>query len=143
MSDRSSIRIMIADDFMLLRKVIRLYLRRAKDLEVVDEVPDLDDALARTQTLQPDVVIMNDYLPPIDSAHAAHHFRQQGFSGGILVISMKLELEQMQRSFENGVTGFMNKDEIQDHLVEAVRCVHTGQRYLSPKVNEVYSPSKE
>src|SRR4030095_7026221 len=137
------IRILIADDFKVLRDVIRLHLERAEDMDVIDEAPDLDDALERTRTLQPDVIIMNDYLPPVDSAHATARFREQGFTAAVLIISMHLEPDLIQRSLISGANGFMNKDEIDEYLVDAIRRVHQGERYLSPKARDAYSSIQE
>jgi DNA-binding NarL/FixJ family response regulator len=137
------IRVLIADDFKLLRDVIRLYLERAADMEVVDEAPDLDDALERTKIVSPDVIMMNDYLPPIDSTHATILFRERGFTGSILIISMYLEPDLMQRSFLSGASGYMHKDEIDDYLVDAIRRVHQGERYLSPKAKDAYRSIEE
>ena len=137
------IRILIADDFKVLRDVIRLHLEHAEDMDVVDESPDLNDALERSIALRPDIIIMNDYLPPIDSAHAAGLFRKAGITSAILVISMQAEPDLIQHSFLNGVRGFMHKDEIDKLLVDAVRRVHQGERYLSPKVREVYGSNQE
>jgi two-component system, NarL family, response regulator NreC len=143
MTETEIIRILIADDFKVLRDVIRLHLERAGDMDVVDEAPDLDDALERISTLQPDVVIMNDYLPPVDSAHATARFRELGFTAAILVISMHLEPSLIQRSLLNGANGFMHKDEIDEYLVAAIRRVHQGERYLSPKAGDAYSSIQE
>ncbi|HZM20098.1 MAG TPA: response regulator transcription factor [Anaerolineales bacterium] len=143
MTETSMIRVLIADDFKLLRDVIRLYLGHAEDINVVDEAPDLNDALERATTLRPDVIIMNDYLPPTDSAHATARFRDQGLTAAILVISMHLEPNLIQRSFLSGVNGFMHKDEIDDYVVEAIRRVHQGERYLSPKARDAYSNIQE
>jgi len=137
------IRVLIADDFKVLRDVIRLHLERAEDIDVVDEAPDLDDALERIRTLQPDVVIMNDYLPPIDSAHATASFRELGFTAAILIISMHPEPGLIQRSLLSGANGFMHKDEIDEYLVDAIRRVHQGERYLSPKAGDAYSSMQE
>ena len=76
MTETEIVRILIADDFKVLRDVIRLHLERAEDMEVIDEAPDLYDALESARMLQPDVIIMNDYLPPIESAHATALFRE-------------------------------------------------------------------
>lgn len=138
-----TIRVLIADDFRLLRDVIRLYLQREEGMKVVDEAPDLDNALERTLTLRPDVIIMNDYLPPIDSAHAAACFRERGFAGAILIISMHLEPWLIQRSFAGGANGFIHKDEIDDYLIDAIRGVHQGERFLSPKASDAYSSMQE
>src|SRR5688572_17568861 len=112
-------------------------------MDVVDEAPDLDDALERSRTARPDVIIMNGSLPPIDSAHASAHFREQGFSAAILVISMNLEPGLIQRSFLSGANGFIHKDEIDEYLVDAVRRVHQGERFLSPKAGDAYSSIQE
>jgi DNA-binding NarL/FixJ family response regulator len=133
------IRVLIADDFKLLRDVMRVYLERVGDIEMVDEAPDLNDAIERMKALQPDVIIMNDYLPPIDSAQAAALFREQGFSAAVLVIAMNPEFELIQRAFRSGVDGFMHKDEIDSHLAAAIRSVYRGERYLSPKASDVYN----
>lgn len=143
MTETKPIRVLIADDFKVLRDVIRLHLERAWDMDVVDEAPDLDDALERVRTLRPDVVIMNDYLPPIDSAHATTLFREQGFTAAIVIISLHLEPGLIQRSFLSGANGFMHKDEIDEYLVDAVRRVHQGERYLSPKAEDAYSSIQE
>lgn len=132
MVEREKIRILIADDFKVLRDVIRLHLERAEDMQVVDEAPDLHDALECVGRLRPEVIILNDYLPPIDSAYATALFRKQGFSSAILVISMHAEVELIERSFRSGVNGFMYKEEIDTHLLEAIRKIHGGGRYLSP-----------
>ena len=138
MTETKRIRVLIADDFKLLRDVIRLYVERANDMEVIDEARAVTDALESARALRPDVIIMNDYLPPIDSAHASALFREQGFAAAILVISMQIDSEQIQRSFLSGANGFMNKDEIDQYLVEAIRHVHEGERYLSPKARDAY-----
>ena len=143
MTETKLIRVLIADDFKLLRDVIRLYLERAADMEVVDEAPDLNDALESTKKVAPDVIIMNDYLPPIDSTHATILFRERGFAGSILIISMHLESDLMQRSFLSGASGFMHKDEIDDYMVDAIRRIHQGERYLSPKAKDVYRSIEE
>lgn len=138
MTATRKIQVLIADDFKLLRDVIRLYVKRADDMTVIDEALDVTDALESARALRPDVIIMNDYLPPIDSAHASALFREQGFTAAILVISMQIDPEQIQRSFASGANGFMNKDEIDEFLVDAIRGVYQGERYLSPKAREVY-----
>ncbi len=143
MTETKAIRVLIADDFKVLRDVIRLHLERAGDMDVVDEAPDLNDALERVRTLRPDVVIMNDYLPPVDSAHATARFREQGFTAAIVIISMHLEPGLIQRSFLGGANGFMHKDEIDEYLVDALRRVHQGERYLSPKARDAYGSIQE
>jgi two-component system nitrate/nitrite response regulator NarL len=130
--------VLIADDFKLLRDVIRAYLERETDMEVLGEAPDLADALQQSAELQPDVILVNDYLPPLDSAHAAEQFRQRGIGAAILTISMSLAPELIERSFRHGITGFLYKDEIDEFLTQAIRIVHQGERFISPKARSAY-----
>jgi two-component system invasion response regulator UvrY len=142
-AEEQRIRVLIADDLKFVRDVIRLYLERAEDMSVVGEASDLDAALEKARSSRPDIVIMNGDLPPIDCAHATAIFRQNGFTAPILIVTMKLEPSLMKRSFLQGANGFMHKDEIDDYLVEAVRRVHHGERYLSSQAAVVYSSVKE
>jgi len=56
---------------------------------------------------------------------------------------MQLEPGLIQRSFLSGANGFMHKDEIDEYLVDAIRRVHQGERYLSPKAGDAYSSIQE
>src|SRR5687768_15292377 len=103
MNETRKIRILIADDFKVLCDVVRLYIERAGGMEVVDEAPDLEDALERALALQPDVIIMNDYLPPVDTAYAAALMRERGVQSAILSISMEAQPDLVHRAFKNGV----------------------------------------
>lgn len=143
MAETGKIRILIADDFKFLRDVIRLYLARAADMDVADEAVNLDDALERSSIVHPDIIIMNGDLPPTDSADASSRFREQGFPAAILVISMHLEPGSIRRSFRGGANGFMHKEEIDEYLVDAVRSIHRGERYLSPRAREAYGGLQE
>lgn len=138
MIESQKLRILIADDFKTLRDVIRLYLERAADMHCVGEAIELDQAIAQAKALRPDVVIMNDYLPPLDSAHAAELFRGHGIPAKIVSISMQVEPDLIRRSFEHGVDGYLHKDEIDSHLLEAIRSVQRGERFLSPKAQSAY-----
>jgi DNA-binding NarL/FixJ family response regulator len=138
MTETRKVRVLIADDFKTLRDVVRLYLERAPDMDCVGEAIVLDQAIELAQQLQPDVVIMNDYLPPLDSAHAAELFRGHGIPARIVSISMTVEADLIRRSLEHGVDGYLHKDEIHEVLVQAIRAAHRGERFLSPKAQSAY-----
>jgi DNA-binding NarL/FixJ family response regulator len=142
-NDTKRLRILIADDFKALRDVIRLYLERAGDMEVVGEALELEAAIEHARALQPDVIIVNDYLPPVDSAIAAQRFREQGITAALLSVSMSVEPDLIRRSFQHGIDGFMHKEEIDMFLEQAVRNVHRGERFLSPRAREADSPQTQ
>jgi DNA-binding NarL/FixJ family response regulator len=142
MNDPNVIRVLIADDFKILRDVIRLFLQgrgggvQPGSFDVVGEAPALDDALEQARSLQPDVILMNDYLPPINSALATARFREQGMATPILIISLELDADLIQRSLASGANGVMGKDEIDTLLAEAIQRVHRGETYLSPEAKQ-------
>jgi DNA-binding NarL/FixJ family response regulator len=143
MAENRKIRVLIADDFLLLRQIMHELIERSDDIEVVGAAPDLQDALNEAQTLQPDVILMNDYLPPTNSALVAKKFREIDIVAAILIISMHLEPDLIRQSFENGVNGFMHKDEMGTLLTEAIRKVHNNEQYLSPKGEYALTPEND
>jgi two-component system, NarL family, response regulator DegU len=138
MTEKKKIRILIADDFKAMRDVIRMCLAKAGDFDIVGEAPELDQAIEQAKELQPDVVLMNDYLPPVDSALATAIFREQGIRAAILSLSIETDSELIDRAFRVGINGFMHKDEIDQYLEDAVRSVHRGEIYISPKIQEAH-----
>jgi two-component system response regulator DegU len=137
MVEKRNIRVLIADDFDILRQLIHEFLEREEDIEVVGESSNLEEALASSRALESDVIIMNDYLPPIDSAHATESFRAIGVSAAILVISVHMEPELIRRCLTCGANGFMSKEEIGEHLPDGIRYVYEGGTYLSPRAEQV------
>jgi DNA-binding NarL/FixJ family response regulator len=142
MSEQNVIRVLIADDFKTLRDVIRLFLQKPGGFAVVGEAPDLDDALELARSLQPDVILMNDYLPPISSVYASAFFREEGIAAPILIISLELEPEVIKQSLASGANGLMGKDEIDTLLAEAIRRVHQGETYLSPQAKQALADAE-
>ena len=143
-SSYQKIRVLIADDFAMLRRVIQMLIAKTTDdIEVVGEAPDLQDALKDVQALQPDVILMNDYLPPTNSALATKLFRELDITAAVLIISMHVEPELIRQSFANGANGFMHKDEMGALLVEAIRKVHNKEQYLSPKAEDALTHEKD
>ena len=141
MTPDEKIRILIADDFTVLLQAIKQLIERTPGLETAGVALNLDDALQAAQDLEPDVILMNDYLPPINSAHATQKFRELGFSAAILIISMQLERDMIEKSLSNGANGVMHKDELFDFLETAVRTVHNNEQYLSPNAKATLSNS--
>ena len=143
-SSYQKIRVLIADDFAMLRRVIHMLIEKTTDdIEVVGEALDLQDALKDVQALQPDVILMNDYLPPTNSALATKLFRELEVTAAILIISMQVEPDLIHQSLTSGANGFMHKDEIGTLIVEAIHKVHNKEKYLSPKAKDALSHERD
>jgi two-component system nitrate/nitrite response regulator NarL len=112
-------------------------------MEMVGEAPDLGEALEEVETLQPDVILMNDYLPPTNSIVATKLFRELKISAAILIISTHVEPDMIQQAFTNGANGFMYKGEMGGFLIEAIRKMYNNEQYLSPIVEEALAHAND
>lgn len=143
MSEMRKIRVLIADDFDIMCQVIYRLIERSEDIEVVGDSPHLREALREASSLAPDVILMNDYLPPTTSVEAAKLFREMNIAAAILIISMHVEPEMIRDSLANGANGFMHKSEMGDLLIAAIRRVYSQEQYLSPLAAAALSPQSD
>lgn len=138
MTRNDKICILIAEHIEAMRQSIRRLLDQAGNMEVVGEAKGLEQALEIVRQLEVEVVILEDTLPPLESGHAAVFFLKQGILTPVLALSTVMDPDLIQHAFRQGVYGFMHRDEIDDHLVEAVGSIHAGERYFSPRVRTAY-----
>lgn len=126
------IRVLIADDFPQMIRVMKMMIERAEDMSVVDVITNLHDVIERILDIKHEVVLMNDYLPPTTSVHATSRLRAIGIESPIIVISMHRDTHLVRDSLAAGANGFLLKEEFTTHLLPAIRAVHGGEQYLSP-----------
>lgn len=138
MAKTESIRVLLAENTKRLRARIRKRLKMAKDIEIVAEAYDMAGALEQARAHALDVILINDFLPPMENGHAAVSLRQEGVAGSILAFASRLEPESLQHSFRREVNGFLHTNEIDDHLASAVRNVCRGERFFSPEAKKIY-----
>jgi DNA-binding NarL/FixJ family response regulator len=128
------IRVVIADDFSAMLKVMRQLVQRAGDMEWIGDATRADEAIALITSSQPDVVVMNDYVPPLNSIQVIEKMRSAGLPQPILVVSMHNESDLTHGALQAGANGFILKTELMDEFIPAIRAVHRGETYLSPQI---------
>jgi DNA-binding NarL/FixJ family response regulator len=126
------IRVLIADDFPQMIQVMTGLIGRADDMVVADVVTHFRDVLARVLEIDHEVILMNDYLPPMTSVNATKALRDIGVNSPVLVISMQQDATLIRDALAAGANGFILKEEFTRHLLPAIRHVYEGQPYLSP-----------
>lgn len=126
------IRVLIADDFPQMVKVMQRLIERAPDMCVADTVADFRDVLAKILNIEHEVILMNDYLPPTTSVTATKRLREMEVISPIVVISMQYDAQLIREALAAGANGFILKEEFMNHLLPAIRQVHDGGQYLSP-----------
>ena len=132
-----TIRILIADDHGLVAEGLKHVVESQADMEVVALAVDGREAVRQSRDLQPDVVLMDLSMPELNGADAARAILERDPKCRVIVLSMYAEREYVRRALKAGAAGYVVKRSAAKELVEAIRAVHAGQRYLSPRVADV------
>lgn len=131
------VRILITDDHAVLRSGLRLLLDREDDLEVVGEATSAEEALAATAGGDVDLVLLDIEMPGMGGLAGAEALRAAHPDMAILVLSMHGEADDVRRAFAAGASGYVLKTAADEQLVQAVRAVAGGERYLHPALGAV------
>ncbi|AXH96454.1 response regulator [Ornithinimicrobium avium] len=126
------IRVLLADDEALFRGGLRMLLEAQDDLEVVAEVTDGAQAVARTLELVPDVVLMDLQMPVLDGLSALAELARRGSPAKVLVLTTFDLDRNLYEALRAGAAGFFLKSARPARLVEAVRAVADGDELLDP-----------
>ncbi len=126
-------RVLLADDHQMLRQAVRRALEDS-GIDVVGEAGDGDQAVMLTETLRPDVVLMDVSMPVLDGIEAARRITASGSASKVLVLTMHDEDALRARALRAGAAGFLTKDCELKEVVDAVRAVASGEMLLSPEI---------
>jgi DNA-binding NarL/FixJ family response regulator len=95
------------------------------------------EAVRQARDLQPDVVLMDLSMPELNGADATRAILERDPKCRVIVLSMYSEREYVRRALKAGAAGYVVKRSAAKEVVEAIRAVYAGQRYLSPRVADV------
>lgn len=129
-----NIRVLLADDHVLMRQGLRALLTSKGDIEVVGEAANGREAQRLVMEHRPDVVLMDITMPDLNGIEAARIIHLKSPATRILMLSMHKSAEYVYRAFEAGVCGYLLKEMAVDEIVTAVRTVHAGKQYLCPSL---------
>lgn len=129
-----SIKVVIADDHAVFRDGLRSLLEAQKDITVIGEAANGRDAVREVKRLKPDVVIMDIAMAELNGIEAAAQISGALPSSRVVILSMYKSDEHISRSLKAGAWGYLLKESAGAEVIDAIRTVHAGQRYLSRKV---------
>ncbi|OGA32022.1 MAG: DNA-binding response regulator [Betaproteobacteria bacterium RIFCSPLOWO2_12_FULL_64_23] len=132
-----TIRVLLADDHVLMREGLRALLTTAAtDIEVVGEARTGRETERQVPQINPDVVLMDIAMPDLNGIEAARVIHAKCPAVRIVMLSMHATAEYVYRAFEAGACGYLLKEMAVEEVITAVRVVHGGWRYLSPALAE-------
>src|SRR5256714_4466572 len=131
------IRILIADDHGVVAEGLKHLVEAQQDMEVVATVGDGREAIRVAKETAPDVVLMDLSMPELNGADATRAVLEHNPKCRVIVLSMYSDREYVGRALKAGAAGYVVKRSAAKEVVEAIRAVHAGQRYLSPRVADV------
>lgn len=130
------IRLLIADDHPVVREGLRRIVADHPELEVVGEAVNGDEVLASFPLLPADVVLLDVAMPGPGFLQVLEQLRAQHPSVAVLVLSVHPEDQYAIRALRAGASGYLTKDHSPEQLVEAIRKVYRGGKYVSPALAE-------
>ena len=128
------IRIVLADDHVMVRQGIRQFLEEAGDVEVVAEAGDGAEAVRAVEAHQPDVAVLDIRMPGVTGVEATRQIKARFPQVRVLVLTAYDDDPYVFALLQAGADGYVLKTASGDELVRAVRTVHTGRTALSPEI---------
>jgi DNA-binding NarL/FixJ family response regulator len=131
------IRILIAEDHLMVRAGIRALLEKAGEIKIVGEASNGQEAVDLTRELKPDILIMDIMMPRMNGIQAAQNIHDLKLPTFILLLSMYADPGFVQQALQYGVKGYVLKSSVSDELLWAVRAIASGQTFLSHPISEI------
>jgi DNA-binding NarL/FixJ family response regulator len=132
-----SIRILLADDHTIIRQGLCSLLEKEPDMEVVGEAEDGRKALRLVQELIPAIIVMDITMPNLNGVDATRRIISQFPEVKVIALSVHSNKRFVADMLKAGASGYILKECLFDELVQAIRAVDSGVRYLSPKITGV------
>lgn len=136
MVNPSPIKIVLADDHLIVRQGLHALLDAEADFDVIGETGDGISAVELVKKLNPDVVVLDLMMPGLNGIDAARQINKQTPRTKIIILSMYDDEGFVLEALSNGVSAYVLKDTGSADLIHAVREVKDGHRHLSPSLSD-------
>lgn len=128
----TKIRVLLADDHKVLRSGLRALLNMEPDLEVVGEASNGREAVKLTETLRPDVVVMDISMPEVDGLTAASEILDLGLPAKVVMLTVHADEDYLFQTLKAGASGYVHKSSADRELIDAIRTAYRGDVFLYP-----------
>ena len=131
---KRKIRILLADDHLIVRMGLAAIIGIEKDFELAGEADNGQEAVRLAAELNPDVIIMDLMMPKLDGVKATERILKENPDRKILILTTFGASEDIRRALDAGAIGAMVKDSAHTELIGAIRATARGERTLSPSI---------
>jgi len=128
------IRVLIAEDNHIVRGGIRALLETETNIDVIDEAADGVEAVLKTRSLNPDVILMDLMMPRKSGIEAIEEIKQEDPDARILVLTSYLDDEKVFAAIKAGALGYLLKETSTKELLQAIQDVYRGESSLHPEI---------
>jgi DNA-binding NarL/FixJ family response regulator len=133
------IRILVADDHLVYRIGIRNLLGSEQGFDVVGEASNGTQAVEQYRELKPDVLLLDLRMPLKNGIEVVKEVRREFGNARILILTSYQTEEEIFQALQSGALGYVVKDVGREMLIEAIRTVHAGARWLSPAIQSQFA----
>ena len=129
--------VFVADDHAIVRDGLVALLSAQPDLSVLGTASNGRDAVRQILELAPRIAVLDISMPELDGIEAARRIAAESPEVQVIILSMHGGAQHIFQALEAGVRGYLLKESAGREIVEAIRVVQSGRRYLSPRVAEI------
>lgn len=129
-----AIRVLIADDHAVVAEGLRFVVQAQPDMEVVDCVQDGREAVRRALATEPNIVLIDHAMPVLNGTEATRLILERCPKTRVIILSMHTNQVHVLHALQAGAMGYVAKKSAAKEVVDAIRAVHQGTRYLSKEL---------
>ena len=129
-----TVRVLIVDDHAVVRSGLRLLLDAEEGIETVGEAGNARDGLFQARALKPDVILLDVVMPDQTGIEVLPQLTHENPQAKVLVLSMQDDPHYVREAFAAGASGYVLKEAADAEVVEAIREVARGGRYVHPEL---------
>lgn len=126
----SNIRVMIADDYEIIREGIKRVLEYEDNIKVIAEAIDGKEVINQIQLLKPDVLLLDMSMPGKDGIEILKYIKSESIKVKVIMLTIERGADIINAAIENGADGYVVKESTTAEIVEAINTVYAGNKYL-------------
>jgi two-component system, NarL family, response regulator len=134
MTETERIRVLVVDDHAVVRAGLMALLDSEPDMRVVGVAANAAEASSAFASLKPDVTLMDLRLPNVSGIEVMAHLQAQSPGARVIMFTSYTKEEEIHEALKKGVWSYILKGAPASELLEAIRVVHSGRRYISPQI---------